>query len=418
MKQTKDVICCVVDNCGSYLSVALRLAREYSKVYYTNPSWQDAYPKMNKPYIGMGYEEIEVIDNIFDVFDKIDLWVFPDVYYGALQQWLVDQGENVWGSRCAEELELNRDLLKEHMTSLKLPVQPWVSVKGIDALRDYLQKNENVYVKINKWRGTVETFHSENYRLIKPELDEMEHCLGAFGNDLDFTVEQPIDNAVEVGYDGWTVDGQYPETGLCGVEVKDKAYAGTVKKYSELSPLITDFNTKMSSTFKDYGYRGYFSTEIRVDGKKVPYMIDFTARTPCPPGEIYLELYKNLGEIFWIGANGEIVLPVTTAVWAVELLMESDWSVKNFQPVYFSKKYERFIKLKKAMLKDDINYIIPQLYGSSDIGAVVGLGDTLEAAISSCLKTADSIEGNGICIRKDCLNSAQEELNKFEELVK
>ena len=86
MKQTKDVICCVVDNCGSYLSVALRLAREYSKVYYTNPSWQDAYPKMNKPYIGMGYEEIEVIDNIFDVFDKIDLWVFPDVYYGALQQ--------------------------------------------------------------------------------------------------------------------------------------------------------------------------------------------------------------------------------------------------------------------------------------------------------------------------------------------
>jgi phosphoribosylamine-glycine ligase len=418
MKQTKDVTAIIIDNGGSYLPLAVRLAREYKRVYYCCMSWQDPYPKMNKSEIGTGIESIEVINNPWDVYDKIDLWIFPDVYFGAFQMWLVEQGEIVWGSRQAEELELNRDLLKEHMKDLGLPVNEWQTIKGIENLRVFLQDNEDVYVKINTWRGTVETFYSKNYQLIKPELDEIQHSLGAFGSELEFLVEQPVNDAVEKGYDGWNIDGKYPEIILSGVEIKDKAYAGKIMKYSDLSPLITDFNTAMADTFKNYGYRGFHSCENRIDKNKKSYMIDFTARTPCPPGEIYLEIFTNLGEVIWAGANGEIILPTTSYQWGVELLIESEWGIKNFQPVYYPKKYEPFIKLKKAMIKDGINYIIPQLYGSSDMGAVVGLGDTLEVACRNCIDIADSIEGNGLVIRKDTLDSAQEELNKFEAIAK
>lgn len=72
MKETKEVIALVNDNGGSYLSLGIRLAQDYKKVYYCNPSWIDAYPMINKSQIGVGYDEITVIDNIWDVYNEID----------------------------------------------------------------------------------------------------------------------------------------------------------------------------------------------------------------------------------------------------------------------------------------------------------------------------------------------------------
>jgi hypothetical protein len=416
MKQTNDVVCCVMDNGGSYVSVAQRLAKEYKLVYYCNYSWIDPYPKINKVQIGVGLDGIVVIENPWDVYSQIDLWVFPDCYQGPLQEWLRSQGEKVWGSGAAEELEFERDLLKEHIKSLGLPVNPWVKVQGLTNLRLYLQKNEDVFVKISKWRGTIETFHSKNYTLIKPELDEMEHCLGPLAEEILFIVEQPIKDSVEVGWDGWVVDGQYPESMISGCEIKDKAYAGKFSKYSDLSPLITDFNSKMVETFQKYEYRGFFSTEIRVTPDRTPYMIDATCRVPCPPGEIYQEMYANYGEIIWGGANGEMIAPVATKQYAVELLMESEWAMGSFQAVYFPEEYSNNVKLKKSTRIGDTFYVIPQLYQSNDIGAVVGLGRSLPEAIKQCLDVAASIEGNGIHIMTSALDDAETEYTKFEAL--
>jgi hypothetical protein len=418
MKQSKDITAMVVDNGGSYLSFAPRLAKEYKTVYYSNPYWQDPYPLLKKTQIGVGIEGIQVVDNVWDVYDEIDLWIFLDTYSGPFIEWLKAQGEKVWGSGAGEELELERDLLKEQEQELGLAVQPWKAIQGMENLRVYLQENEDVYVKISKWRGTVETFHSINYKLIKPELDEMEHNLGPLSGQITFIVEDPIPAIMEAGWDGYIVDDKYPDSGLQGCEVKDKAYAGKFGKYTDLSPLITDFNEKMKPTFKFYNYRGFFSTEIRITEDKIPYMIDATCRSPHPPGEIYQTMYANLGEIIWAGANGELVNPIPTAKFAVELLMESEWSVKNYQPIYFPEQYKDNVKLKKATFIDGTYYIIPQLYGSNDIGAVVGQGETLEDAIKECTDVAKSIEGNDIHIRIDTLGQAQEEFAKFEALNK
>jgi hypothetical protein len=425
IKQTKDSICCVVDSGGSYVSMAVRLAKDFKHVYYCNPSWIDAYPLINKAYIGEGIDEIESIDDPWQVYDKIDVWFFPDCYYGNFAEWLSSQGEAVWGSKLGEELELDRSAMKDHLKELGLPVNPWKLFTKFEDLKSYLKSNDNVYVKINKWRGTIESFYSKNYKLVQPELEEIEYKLGALKNDIEFIVEQPIDEqpiddaveaveVVEVGYDGWTINSQYPETCLSGVEIKDKAYVGIVKPYKEISPLITTFNTKMIDTFKGYEYAGFFSTELRVKGK-VSTLIDFTARIPCPPGDLYFNI-NNLGDVINAGAHGELVEPDFNFVYGAELLMESEWSEHNFQPIYFDPKYKDLVHIKKHLVRDEIDYIIPQAYPSSDIGSVTGFGDTLEAAIKQCLDVADSIEGSGITIRKDALDDAQTELDKMNKL--
>lgn len=411
MKTASSVIACVVDNSGSYVALAIRLAKEFKHVYYSNPAWQHSYPNPNLSSIGDGYEEIEVVDNVFDIFDKVDFWIYPDVYYGPFQEFLKSQGEIVWGSGAAEELELERDVLKKQMDRLGLPVNKWWKVQGMTDLREFLQDHSGIWVKLNKWRGLIETFFCEKYELVKPELDEIEYCKGIDAEAVTFICEEPIDNAVEIGYDGYCVDGQFPEAWLSGVEIKDKAYAGVWKPYKDLSPLITQFNTAMVDEFKAYGYRGFVSLENRIVGRK-SYMTDFTARMPCPPGSIYLEMVKNLGAVMWAGANGEIIPAENAALYGVELLIESNWAIKHECPVYFPPSVAQWVKLKKCIKKDKIDYIIPVPYGTSDIGSIAGIGDTLQAASEAVKKVADQIDGIELSIRQDALDSAQEMFDK------
>lgn len=303
------------------------------------------------------------------------------------------------------------------MKELGLPVTSSESIQGITNLRVYLQENPNVYVKISKWRGTIETFYSKTYQLVKPELDEIEHKLGPLAEKIEFLVEQPIEDSVEIGWDGHIVNGEYPTQILAGCEIKDKAYIGEFIKYSELSKNITEFNTSMVDTFAQYEYMGWLSSEIRVKSGKA-YMIDATCRVPCPPGQIYELMYENYADIIWQGANGVLVDPIEKAKYGVELLLESEWAICNFQPVYFPERYTENIKLKKSTKIDGVNYIIPQLYGSNDIGSIVTIDDDLEKAVKDIIEIAKSIEGNGIHVRVDALDTGIEEYNKFAKMNK
>jgi hypothetical protein len=50
------------------------------------------------------------------------------------------------------------------------------------------------------------------------------------------------------------------------------------------------------------------------------------------------------------------------------------------------------------------------------IGAVVGWGDTMEAAIAHCKKAADTIEGYQIDVFVDALKEAEAELEKSAKM--
>lgn len=403
----------VVD-CGLFLEIACKIGEKFKKVYYTTP-WISSFPKMNQGYIGYGMPNIERIGSIWEKFDEIDIFIFPDIYFGPLQTHLVSLGKRVWGSRMGEEMEIERDGMKEHMKKLGLPVQPYKVITGLDKLRDYLKIHENVWIKINCWRGHFETFNSPNYKMVEPRLDEIEYQLGALKHITEFVVEDPLDNKVEIGCDMYTVDGKFPSSTLAGIEVKDLGYVGEFRQYKDLPKEVTNFNTKISSTLEKYGYRNFFSTEIRVGKDHKDYMLDFCARSPSPPNELYQEFYTNLAEIIWYGSEGIMVDPIPISKFGVEVLIHSSWADKNWQPVDFPDEIKKYVKLRNAIRIKGRYYTMPQTVGLPEIGAIVGWGKTLQEALKMVEEIAEQVKGYYIEIPLHAMERAQEEMKKTEE---
>ena len=203
---------CVVDN-GLFVEIAVKLAKDFGRVLYYMP-WTSGYPNSNIMLPGIGLPGVERIDAFWPLLDEIDLFVFPDVYEGALQVQLEKMGKRVWGSRNGGDSSYSRADSKKHMASLGIDIGPWKLVKGITALRKHLEANDDQWVKITRTRGDFETFHSANYRISKPKIDELEHQLGAKGEIMEFIVETGIPDAVEIAYDGWTIDGRFPKNSI------------------------------------------------------------------------------------------------------------------------------------------------------------------------------------------------------------
>lgn len=420
IKDPSDVVALVVDN-GLFVELALKLAKTYKKVYYYVP-WESAFAKMNLAKIGHGFEDLEVVDSIYGPhFDEIDLFCFPDIYMGWEQVHLEKLGKVVWGSRTGECLELQREGMKEILKAIQMPVGKFWHVKGMANLRAFLKEHEDVYVKIDKFRGTFETFHSANYKEVEPKLDEVEFNLGAFKHIIEFTVEASLPDRVEVGTDCWAItndDGecQYPEHLISGIEIKDVGFASIFKKYKDLPEIVTRFNERMKPVFGAYNWRGFVSTECRIGKDMESYMIDLCARAPSPPNELYQEQYANLAECIWYGANGIVVEPEAKAKFGAEIMLHSSWADKGWQPISFPEEIRDFVKLRNATMIDGIYYAIPQAVGLPECGAVIGLGNTMKEALDKAVEHAEQVTGYYMEAKMGAIENIKEEIRKLDEL--
>jgi hypothetical protein len=416
----KTKACLVIDN-GLFVCVAEMLAREFGATYYYSP-WECSFPYSNEMLIAKGLPGITRVDNFWDKLDEIDLVVFPDIYMGGLQYHLAKpterggHGMRVWGSRHAEELEMYRKESKRVMKEAGLDIGPWKEVVGIPALREYLKYNENVYVKISTTRADSETFKSENYRMIEPRLDKLEHRLGKKKDFMRFIVEEEIKAAVvNLGYDGYTVDGKFPDQAMTGVEIKDKAYLGRSMPYDKLPKQIQETNAKIAMLLERFQCRNFFTLEMAVDKKDTPYIIDPCARWASPPGELCTMMYSDMPQVMWAGGNGELMNPTMAAKWGAEVLIHSDWATSNWQPIWFPPKIADQVKLRNHALIDKKLYVIPQLAAEpAPIGAVVGVGDTPEEAIDSVKEACKQIKGYGVETPVEAFDDAMKEIEKLK----
>jgi hypothetical protein len=428
IKPTSEVVACCVDS-GIFHEAASKIGEVVKKMYYCVPSWANAYPSMNVGLIGYGMPHLTIVDspfggNIVDPegkekgifqFDDVDLFIFFDVHFGAMQDHLVSLGKKVWGSRLGEEMELKRVGMKDLMVKKGLPVGNYKVVHGMDNLREHLKTHKNQHVKIDKFRDTMETFHSKHYQMIEPKLDEIEHKIGAFKHIIDFVCEDGLDDKVEIGTDAYTVDGKFPSKLLAGIEIKGSGFVGVFKPYKEFPKSLTHFNDVIAPTLKAYGYRGAFSTEVRIGKDGVGYMVDFCARNASPPNELYQEFYLNFADIVWYGANGIMVDPKPVSKFGAEAIMYSSWAQLNWQPIRFPAELKRFVKLRNATMIKGQYYNIPQHGNGTGIGAVIGWGDTLQEAEDMVKKVAEQVEGFFIEIDTESFDRADAELKKCEK---
>lgn len=400
----------VWDN-GVFTEIAATLAKSFGRVLYYVP-WTSGMPKSNPLLIGHGIEGVERVVAPWPYFDDIDIWVFPDVYEGELQEWLVSQGKRVWGCRMGSELEIDRPKSKETSKKLGIDIGPYKVVTGLDALRKHLKANDDQWVKISGTRGDMETFGAKSYEKAEPRLDELEHNMGALKKIMEFTVEEGINDAVETGYDGYCIDGKYPKAAMTGVEVKDEAYLMKTVRWDELPEQVRSVNQKLAPALKRYGYRGFISTEVRCTKDGKAYLIDPCCRAGSPPNELYQVMMENLAEAIWYGAEGIVIEPEFKAKWGAEVLLISEWADENWMHVSFPEKIREFVKLRNFCVIGGEYYIIPQWTGCAEIGAVVALGDTPDEAIENCKKIAEQVEGHLLDKPVEALDVAREQLEQ------
>jgi hypothetical protein len=361
--------------------------------------------------IGEGIDEIERVPSIWPHIDEVDLFVFPDVYEGALQDYLAGIGKRVWGCRMGEELELDRVAAKEHCRGLGIDIGPYTVLNGIDALRAHLKRHKNQFVKIPSLRGDMETFKADNYELIEPRLNELAHNVAS--KTMEFICEEEIPDAIEVGYDGYTVDGRFPKEAIVGVEVKDEAYVCATMAYRDLPESVRGVNKCLAGTLKAYNYRGFISTEIRATDDGKAYLIDPCTRCGSPPSELYQMMIANLAEVMWEGAAGIVIEPEFIKPFGAQLLLISDWADKNWQQVEFPGSIREHVKLHNLMMIDGEYYVAPQWTGNPAVGAVVAMGDTQDEAIAECKRLAKMVEGYSIEKPEVALDKAGEQLTEF-----
>jgi hypothetical protein len=197
LKDIKDVVACVCDY-GTFISVAEKLGEKMKKVYYYSP-YESEYENSKEALQGTGLDNVERLDEFMDpdVFDTIDLFIFPDIGFNDLQKHLRSIGKTVWGSMGASELELTRDLFLEKVKSVGLPVIPYKKIVGLDALSIYLRGAKDKWIKINRYRENMETWHHIDYEHSKRRLDHFNVIFGPIRNELVFIVQDNIKSEVE-----------------------------------------------------------------------------------------------------------------------------------------------------------------------------------------------------------------------------
>jgi len=404
----------VVDN-GLFVFWAHKLAETFGKVLYFS-NWTDAFPKSNYLLAGDGFKEIERVKSLWDYVDSVDLFFCPDVYYADIQEQLVQMGKRVWGARHGEELELNRVKAKKLLAKLGLPVGGYEVVTGTSDLKKYLKEHEDVWVKISSMRGDFETFKSETYDLSEPKVNELEHNLGAKAKIAQFVVEDDLPDRVEIGYDGFTIDGGFPPIGMMCIEIKDLGAVGRVKKYKDMPEPVLEVNDKLAPIFKNYQYRGFFSSEIRYGKDKKPFLIDPCCRAASPPSELYSEMFENWGEVIWYGAEGVVMEPVPVAEYGCEVMIHSAWADTNWQAVHFPEELRPFVKLRNHTKIDGMDYVVPQDVGLPEIGAVIGMGDSLDDAIEMAKENCEQVKGYFLDCKVESIEKGLEEIEHMKEM--
>lgn len=254
---------------GLFVELAIRLARDFKRVLYHSP-FEKGFPVVNDCVIGDGFRSIERVDDIWDVMDDVDVFVFPDIQHSGLQLHLEKMGKHVWGSRKGDKLELQRAKFLKTLKEVGLPVGEWRHVVGMSNLRDLLKDEEDLFIKISRYRGSMETWHHKDYRTSEPILDQLAVKLGACKEIVPFVVCCPIKSDLEVGYDGFCIDGQFPFIGVQGYEIKDRAFVASVQRYEDLPEQVRAVNGAMSLLLKDVRYRNFWSTEIRIPSIPLP----------------------------------------------------------------------------------------------------------------------------------------------------
>ena len=414
MKNISDVVC-VVKDYGTFLDLALKLSEKCRKVYYHSPI-DDEYLDIKDCCIGDGLarpgRRIERIDEVItpEIIKEADLFCYPDIGFGGEQRYLRSIGKAVWGHMGLDSYEIYRTKFIKLLEDLGMDIIPWKKIVGLTNLRIHLQKVERKWIKINRYRQNMETWFHRNYAESRDQLDKLAIEFGGLQETIVFVVQDEMECDQELGYDGWCVMGEYPESSFMGAEAKNESYLGAKTPYKDLPDQIKYVNEKLSPLFKEAGYCDFMATEIRTQGDK-SFFIDPTWRMPGQTGDQLLETCSNLPEVIWHGANKELIKPIFENDFAIESTMHHTGDTE-WRTLHVPAEVERWTKLVHYCIEGD-EYLFPP--GPNDeVGVLLGVGNTIEKAIEHFKKNYEMFKDEPINIKMEAIEELLIEARKSE----
>lgn len=396
------------------MEIAIRLAKDFKKVFYTGPYVMNGSPSHEAIDMARNVPNIERVREWSEVVDQVDLIVATDAHEPYLQKHWKSLGISVFGSFFASELENNRRLGKQTLYNLGLPVGLYSNADGVDQLEEILKNAPHSWVK-GGLRGDGETWEHKAWEFSKGEVERIRADLKIFQNQPKYTVEHHIDGLGEIGMDIPTANGKYTSYCMAGLEVKDCMYVSKMIPYFSLPQQLRDITDRLAPVFDDMEYSGIFSDEVIIGEDKRGYMLDYTCRFGQPPTSIITTLWTNFSEVIWEIANGRIPEIKFDYQYAVQFVIKSDLAENHPSPVKIPEEYKEFVKIKNLVIDEDgTSYYTPNGQKMKEIGAVVGLGNSMEEAFKKATKIADSIEGFDVYIKTDAMDKAKRSLAKLK----
>ena len=416
MKDLSDVTVAVVDY-GKFIFLAEAFVGKARKVLYHSPVDKE-FQDINDAAKGDGLFGIERVDEILDpaVLEEVDLWVFPDIGFKGLQLMLREMGKAVWGAMGVNDLELSRTKFLDFLDDIGIPKVKSLKVKGLTNLSNHLRRVEGKWIKLNRYRACVETYHHRDYAHSLQKLDEWAVRFGGLKEEVMFVVQDEIDCDVEIGYDGWSVDGEYPSISFQGYELKNELYLGSLLKYGDLPQEVRVVNEAIAPMLAESGYRNFLATEIRVKDH-TPYFIDPTFRMAGLTEDQLPETCTNLAEVIWSGANGRMIEPEYSCEYvAVATLHCCDHVRNQWFTLNIPEKVRRWVKLYHYCMCDDLYHFIPSVPLECDeAGVVIGCGDSIEEAIDDLKDHFEMLKDEPLTCQVEGFAELLKQVNDAEE---
>lgn len=416
---------CVFDKGGLFLPLARRLGESGAKVYYqTTPDRRD---QINEHIIGDGMAKaehgpIEVVEEFESVIDKVNCFCFPDVRFAAKQKFLRSLGYPVWGAADGMVLEQDRLFFLKKLSELGLDVPRYDVVKGLGALRTYLTDKSDIYLKVSKWRGSFETTHFRSMAEDSGLLDLWAVRFGGLKDLVTFLCFPKIDTDLEIGADTYCIDGEWPDMMLHGVERKDQAYLSAVMPRTKMPEQLLPIMDALSPYLKEVQYRQQWSMEVRIKEPR-HYFIDATCRGGLPSTGSQILAMRNLPEVIYHGARGQMVQPDYSAKFTAECMLNVHGQENAWHTEIFPKELRPHLMLMDCCEVAGQPWWPAEDNGSiSELGWLVATGDTPEECAREMNRLSDllpdgvdaSVEALADVIRE--LHQEQEQGIKFSSL--
>jgi hypothetical protein len=292
------------------------------------------------------------------------------------------------------------------------------TVKGVTALAQHLKGVEDKWIKINRFRDNCETWHHQDWEHSRFKLDELAGTFGGLKEHVIFVIQDAIKSedgqeVVEIGYDGWTVNGEFPGCSFQGFESKNELYLGSLLEYEDLPEQVRAVNEAMAPTLARYGYRNFIATELRIKGDET-YFIDPTMRMPGQTGEHLLETCSNLADVIWKGANGELIRPEFTHRFAAEATVHYTAGSDGWKVLRIPDEARRCFKGYHYCESDGLYHFPP--HKTDEVGVIIGQGNTIEASIEDLKANFELLEGEPVKIELAAFAGLIKEINASEEL--